>query len=204
MGSDGAFAVPLRLWVVGNAITRRGIVLVQGRRVRASFRKDSQIRSSIGLNGLVDETIELLRSDLERHRIEVSAEPDAKLPQVTGNRIQLQQVLVNLIKNAIDSMAAEGQPRLLSVRSELRRDGGVMLSVSDTGPGVKAQDADLIFNPLFTTKPSGMGMGLSICRSIIETHSGSLLLACYRQSQGRDVPDCAGSRGGRWNLTAGK
>jgi C4-dicarboxylate-specific signal transduction histidine kinase len=147
-------------------------------RVRANFRKEAQIRSSIDLNGLVGETIELLGSELEHHRIEVTAEPDPKLPQVSGDRIQLQQVLVNLITNAIDSMARDGrEPRVLVVRSELRHDDHVVILVSDTGPGVTAQDADLIFDPLFTTKPSGMGMGLAICRSIVEAHRGSLRLA---------------------------
>jgi signal transduction histidine kinase len=83
-------------------------------------------------------------------------------------------VLLNLITNAIDSMAGTHGPRVLSVSSEAQDDGGVMVSVADSGAGIGSQDVDRIFNPLFTTKSNGMGMGLSICRSIIEAHGGRL------------------------------
>ena len=94
-----------------------------------------------------------------------------------GDRVQLQQVLLNLITNAIHAMAAEDQPRVLRVRSEAYEDDGVVISVADTGTGISSQDIDRIFNPLFTTKPDGMGMGLSICRAIIEAHDGRLWVA---------------------------
>jgi signal transduction histidine kinase len=100
-----------------------------------------------------------------------------QLPQVIGDRIQLQQVLLNLITNAIDSMANEDISRVLSIKSEVQDDGGVMISVADSGSGIASQDVDRIFNPLFTTKSDGMGMGLSICRSIIEAHDGRLWVA---------------------------
>jgi signal transduction histidine kinase len=86
-------------------------------------------------------------------------------------------VLLNLITNAIESMAAKDGPRILRATSEVHDDGGVMVSVADTGPGIGSQDVDRIFNPLFTTKSDGMGMGLSICRSIIEAHDGRLWAA---------------------------
>jgi signal transduction histidine kinase len=85
-------------------------------------------------------------------------------------------VLLNLITNAIDSMAAKDGARVLGVRSEVR-DGGVVISVADTGTGIDSQELERIFNPLFTTKSGGMGMGLSICRSIIEAHDGQLWVA---------------------------
>ena len=85
-------------------------------------------------------------------------------------------MLLNLITNAIESMADEDGPRILSVKCDVQ-DGGVMVSVADTGAGIGAQDVGRIFNPLFTTKSGGMGMGLSICRSIIEAHDGRLLVA---------------------------
>jgi signal transduction histidine kinase len=107
----------------------------------------------------------------------VQTEPSLQLPQVTGDRIQLQQVLLNLITNAIDSMANEDGPRVLSIKSEVQDGGGVMISVADTGKGIGSQDVGRIFNPLFTTKSAGMGMGLSICRSIIEAHEGRLWVA---------------------------
>jgi signal transduction histidine kinase len=91
-----------------------------------------------------------------------------------GDRIQLQQVLLNLIANAIDSMTAKEGARVLRVRSEVRDGGNVIVSVADTGTGIGSQELERIFNPLFTTKSGGMGMGLSICRSIIEAHDGRL------------------------------
>ena len=94
-----------------------------------------------------------------------------------GDRIQLQQLLLNLITNAIESMAATDEPRALCVKSEVRTGCGVKVSVTDTGTGIASQDLERIFNPLFTTKSGGMGMGLSICRSIIEAHDGRLWVA---------------------------
>src|SRR5262249_6207969 len=87
---------------------------------------------------------------------------------------QLQQVLLNLIRNAIDAMAGVDGPRVLSVKSEARDGGGVMVSVADTGAGIHAQDVGRIFNPLLTTESGGMGMGISICLSITEAHDGQL------------------------------
>jgi signal transduction histidine kinase len=86
-------------------------------------------------------------------------------------------VLLNLITNAIDAMAAKDEPRILCVKSEAYERDGVVISVADTGTGIGSQDIDRIFNPLFTTKSDGMGMGLSICRAIIEAHHGRLWVA---------------------------
>ena len=94
--------------------------------------------------------------------------------EITGNRIQLLQVLLNLIVNAIDAMAAQDEPRILAIHFEAQEGDRVMVSVEDSGPGVALQESDRLFNPLFTTKPDGMGMGLSICRSIVEAHDGRL------------------------------
>lgn len=144
--------------------------------IRAIFKQDARSRTSLDINDLIGEAFVLLRGDLQKHRILVQTEANAQLPQVAGDRIQLQQVLLNLITNAIESMADEDGPRILSVKCEAQ-DGGVMVSVADTGAGIGAQDVGRIFNPLFTTKSGGMGMGLSICRSIIEAHDGRLLVA---------------------------
>jgi signal transduction histidine kinase len=144
--------------------------------VRANFKKDASIRTLLDLDGLIGETIELVRGDLQRYGIQVKTEPAALHPQIKGDPIQLQQVLLNLITNAIDSMASKEEPRILGVRSDVHEDGGVVVSVSDTGAGIAAQDIERIFNPLFTTKANGMGMGLPICRSIIEAHDGRLLV----------------------------
>jgi signal transduction histidine kinase len=145
--------------------------------IRAIFKKDSRNRTSLDINQLIGEALALTRGDLQRHRIQVQAEPNAQLPQVRGDRIQLQQVLLNLITNAIDSMAAKDGPRVLCVRSEVHDGGTIIVSVADTGTGLGSQEHERIFNPLFTTKSGGMGMGLSICRSIIEAHDGRLWVA---------------------------
>jgi len=142
--------------------------------IRANFRSDSKTRTSLDINELIREALVLERSDLERHRIQVQAEPNRQLPEVRGNRVQLQQVLVNLITNAIYAMAAKEEPRVLSVKSEAYQGDSVLVSVADTGMGIGPKDIDRIFNPLFTTKSDGMGMGLSICRAIIEAHNGRL------------------------------
>jgi signal transduction histidine kinase len=145
--------------------------------IRASFKKDTRNRTSLDVNELIGEALALTRGDLENHRILVRAEPKEQLPQVIGDRVQLRQVLLNLITNAIDSMAAKDGARVLYVRSEVHDDGKVLVSIGDTGTGIRQQDVDQIFNPLFTTKSDGMGMGLSICRSITEAHDGRLWVA---------------------------
>ena len=142
--------------------------------IRANFKRDAQRRGSLDLNDLIGETLSLSGTDLQRQRIDLRIELDPHLPQLVGDRAQLQQVLMNLITNAIDSMAGVDGARVLSVKSELKDDGGVMLSVADTGTGIESKDVERFFNPLFTTKSDGMGMGLSVCRSIIEAHDGRL------------------------------
>jgi signal transduction histidine kinase len=145
--------------------------------IRAIFKKDVRTRTALDVNDLIDEALALVRGDLQKHRIRVRTGPNEQLPQVTGDRIQLQQVLLNLITNAIDSMADKDEPRVLSVKSDVHADGGVKVSVADTGSGVGSHDLGRIFDPLFTTKSDGMGMGLSICRSIIEAHNGRMWVA---------------------------
>ena len=142
--------------------------------IRALFKGDARTRTSLDINNLVREALALVRDDLQRHQIAVQADCNEGFPRIEGDQVQLQLVLVNLITNAIDSMAAEDGERVLCVRSEVYESGSVMVSVEDTGKGVEPSAIDRIFNPLFTTKAHGMGMGLSICRSIIEAHGGRL------------------------------
>jgi signal transduction histidine kinase len=142
--------------------------------IRAVFKKDRRTGAPLDINELIRGALALMRSELQTHRISVQAEQSEWLPRVKGDQVQLQQVLLNLIANAIDSMTAKDGDRVLSVRGEVHEGGGVMVSVADTGTGVDPKDVDRIFDPLFTTKADGMGMGLSICRSIIEAHEGRL------------------------------
>jgi signal transduction histidine kinase len=113
-------------------------------------------------------------SELQKHRIAVQASLGEGLPRSNGDRVQLQQVLLNLITNAIDSMTATQGARMLLVKSKVDDGACLMVSLEDTGTGINPEDIQRIFNPLFTTKSNGMGMGLSICRSIIEAHGGKL------------------------------
>jgi signal transduction histidine kinase len=145
--------------------------------IRANFKSDVRERSSFDLNELIQEALAIGRGDLQKRGILVQAEPNRQLPEVIGNRVQLEQVLLNLIMNAIDAMAAQDEPRILSVKSEAQEGDRIMVSVADTGTGLTSQNVDRIFNPLFTTKSDGMGMGLSICRAIIEAHEGRLWFA---------------------------
>jgi signal transduction histidine kinase len=145
--------------------------------IRTIFKKDARNRTSLDINELIGEALALTRGELKRHGILVQTEPNERLPRVRGDRIQLQQVLLNLITNAIDSMAAKDGARVLGVRSEVGDGASVIVSVADTGTGIGSQELERIFNPLFTTKSGGMGMGLSICRSIIEAHDGRLWVA---------------------------
>jgi signal transduction histidine kinase len=142
--------------------------------IRSNFKLDSRNRVSLGVNELIEGALALTSRDLQDQRILVRVEPSSQLPQVTGDRVQLEQVLVNLINNAIGSMTAQEEPRILQVRSEVQDHDSVIVSVADTGSGVGAEDIGRIFTPLFTTKSEGMGMGLAICRQIIEAHDGKL------------------------------
>src|SRR5204862_2965220 len=111
-------------------------------------RNDVGTRTSLDINELIREALALEHGDLQKHRVLVEAEPNKQLPEVRGDRVQLQQVLINLITNAIDAMAAKDEPRVLSVKSEAYQNDGVMVSVADTGTGIRSQDIDRIFNPL--------------------------------------------------------
>ncbi|MHC2462440.1 ATP-binding protein [Bradyrhizobium embrapense] len=143
-------------------------------RVRANFQKEARVKLSCDVNSLIFETLDFVRGDLQRLHIVVDFEPNPLLPQIIGDRIQLQQLLLNLITNAIDSMATKSGAKVLCISTEARGDNRIAVSVKDTGTGVAPEDVERIFNPFFTTKSGGMGMGLSICRSIAQAHAGEL------------------------------
>jgi signal transduction histidine kinase len=142
--------------------------------IRAHFKKNARTRTSLDINDVIGEALAVARDQLQTHRVAVQADPNKQLPRIRGEQVQLRQVLLNLITNAIDSMATKNGKRVLSIRSEVHHSGCVMVSVEDTGKGFEPGAMDRIFDPTFTTKAHGMGMGLSICRSIIEAHEGQL------------------------------
>lgn len=143
--------------------------------IRAMFKKDAQEKSPVNINELIRLVVELVHSDLQKHNVSVQSELNEQLSPVRGDPIQLQQVVLNLIMNAIDAMGSiTDRPRILRIKSEMHTNDGVLVSVADTGTGVDSRDATRIFDSFFTTKPDGTGMGLSICRSIIEAHKGRI------------------------------
>jgi signal transduction histidine kinase len=143
--------------------------------VRQMFEKDSGRRAQVDLNALIREVLALLEGELRSHRVMVQADLSDSLPEVSGNRVQLQQVIVNLIMNAVEAMqAVTNRPRVLRLTSEIDKANHVLIRIEDSGPGIAVENIDRIFNAFFTTKPHGIGMGLSICRSIIEAHDGRL------------------------------
>ena len=129
-------------------------------------------RELVDLNELVGEMLVLLRSEANHYSIHVRTDLAADLPKITADRVQLQQVLMNLMLNGIEAMRETGG--VLRVKTGRGEGGQVLISVSDTGVGLPAERADEIFNVFFTTKPQGSGMGLAISRSIVESHWGRL------------------------------
>jgi signal transduction histidine kinase len=141
--------------------------------VKSMFRKDTQDKSLVDINKVIWAVLGLVYIDLRKHQTELETALDDQLPPVLGNQVQLQQVILNLIMNAIDSMRSV-QPRVLSVKSKLNGHDSAQVSIEDTGVGIDPANLDQIFKPLFTTKDHGMGMGLSICHSIIDGHEGKI------------------------------
>jgi C4-dicarboxylate-specific signal transduction histidine kinase len=145
--------------------------------VRQLFKKGSPQRELVDVNDVIQGMIVLLRSEATRHSISFRAQLAPDLPHVVGDRVQLQQVLMNLMVNGIDAMRDVNGTRELAVKSERGENEQVVVSVSDTGPGLPPQQAEQIFDAFFTTKPHGTGMGLRISRTIVESHGGRLWAA---------------------------
>ena len=143
--------------------------------IRAMFRNDSREKASLDVNEVIREVIALLHSELQNHQILVQTELISQLPPVLADRVQLQQVVANLVANAIEAMdTVADRARTLRVKSVIGEPDGVLIMVEDSGPGIDPENVDRIFHPFFTTKSQGTGMGLPICRSIIEAHNGRL------------------------------
>src|ERR1022692_3338516 len=146
------------------------------RRIRALFKRAAHEEASLDLNEVIAEVLSLLRSETAKRRVIVETDLEPDLAPVTGDRVQLQQLILNLLLNGIEAMdPLIDQPRRLFIRSKRESDDTVLVEIQDSGLGLK--DPDAVFDAFFTTKENGMGMGLAICRSIVQAHNGRLWAA---------------------------
>lgn len=153
--------------------TRAGLVVG---RIRALFKKEEPVKNWVDINEVIEELVGFLRHEASSRHISIRSETASSLPLVKADRVQLQQVMLNLIMNAMDALRdAQVPTKKVTIRSYLRGSKQIGVEVEDSGKGIDAQFMDKIFDPFFTTKPHGIGMGLSISRSIIESHQGELI-----------------------------
>ena len=146
--------------------------------IRAMLKKDDRKRVKLDLNELIRDVLRLSQGQLQSHGVSIRSELAEKLPTVSADRVQLQQVILNLLMNAAEAAASNSnQERLVCVRTERHDSDWVRISVEDSGTGIKPEDEKRIFEAFFTTKTDGMGMGLSICRSIVQSHGGRITAA---------------------------
>jgi len=137
------------------------------------FKKETQARKPIDINKLIFTVLAIVRHELQTHGVDLRTQLDESLPALEGDRVQLQQVVLNLVMNAIEAMQSAA-PRTLSIRSCLSKPNFVHVAIEDTGTGIDPSNHDHIFNPMFTTKARGMGIGLSVCQSIVKSHNGRI------------------------------
>ena len=158
-------------WIVNEGNRASEVI----RRVRALANKTEIEKLPLDVNDVAREVISLVQRELVSNQVSLQMELAPALPTILGDRVQLQQVIINLVMNGIEAMqSVTDRPRELAIRSREDKPQQVLLSVTDCGVGISAEDADRLFTAFFTTKSSGMGMGLSICRSIMEAHGGRL------------------------------
>jgi C4-dicarboxylate-specific signal transduction histidine kinase len=156
-------------YVVRDADRAKGIV----DRIRDHIKKAPPRNDRFDLNAAINEVIEMVRPAIDKNVVSVLIRLAPGLAFVWGDRVQLQQVISNLVLNAVEAMGSvEGQDRVLLITTEKIQAGGVQVAVRDSGPGIDPEHLEQVFRPFYTTKTSGLGMGLSICRSIIDTHGG--------------------------------
>jgi signal transduction histidine kinase len=155
---------------------RRASEVIGG--IRSMFKKDSHANAPQDVNELIREVLALVRGEVENQHVSIRTELFSELPHVPVNRVQLQQVIANLIMNAVDAMVTVvNRTRILRVKTEIHEFKYLLITVEDSGVGIDQKNIDRIFDPFFTTKSHGMGMGLSICRSIIEIYGGRLTVS---------------------------
>jgi signal transduction histidine kinase len=145
------------------------------RRLRELLKKSEPRRMVLDLNALVEDVVKLVGSDALSRSVSITVDPDPALPPLRADRVQLQQVVLNLLMNAMEAMATTPEgARAVSIRTQCLDGQAAHVSVKDAGPGITEDALARIFEPFYTTKPDGMGMGLSIARSIVEAHGGRL------------------------------
>jgi signal transduction histidine kinase len=145
------------------------------KRIRALSKKSGLQKVRLSVNDLIDDVVRLVEREMLDQLISLRLEVASALPAVLGDRVQLQQVIINLVMNGIEAMASvTGRPRELVIRAHRHEGEQVLIEVRDTGVGIEPEAIDNLFSAFFTTKPNGMGMGLSISRSIIEAHGGRI------------------------------
>jgi PAS domain S-box-containing protein len=161
-------------WIINEANRASEVI----RRVRALANKTDVEKAPLDIDDVVREVIALVQRELISHRVSLRMDLAPALPMILGDRVQLQQVIINLVMNGIEAMqSVTDRPRELVIRSRQDETHQVLVSVTDGGAGISAENADRLFNAFFTTKSSGMGMGLSISRSIVEAHGGRMSAA---------------------------
>jgi C4-dicarboxylate-specific signal transduction histidine kinase len=144
------------------------------RRLRAMLRKEPAEYKRLDINDVVLDVLRIIRSDLLNRNVDMVMELAPALPQIEGDRVQLQQVLLNLVMNAADAMETVAKGREIRMETLLTDSGDVQVSVVDAGCGIPADNLELIFSPFVTSKVSGMGLGLAVCTSIVQTHHGRI------------------------------
>jgi signal transduction histidine kinase len=154
-----------------NAVTRAADIIS---RLRQLFKKGTPQTNLVDVSEVIQEMVVLLRSEASRHSVSILTELSEDLPRAVTDRVQLQQVLMNLMLNGIEAMQDTKTERQLTIKSVIAERDQLLISVTDTGVGVSEEQADEIFNAFFSTKAQGTGMGLSISRSIVESHGGRL------------------------------
>jgi C4-dicarboxylate-specific signal transduction histidine kinase len=161
-------------WIINDGNRASEVV----RRVRALANKTSLEKVQLDVNDVIREIIPLVQRELISNRVSLQMELAPALPTILGDRVQLQQLIINLVMNGIEAMQpVTDRPRRLVIRSRQDETQQVLVGVTDCGVGISAENVDRLFNAFFTTKSGGMGMGLSICRSIVEAHGGRLWAA---------------------------